>query len=93
MELIEQFKLSNEMAFELLVPPLEEKDNYFYEPTEVLHKFDVGTVILNVHEVKTIVMVECMQDIVCQLNDYLKKHYKMNVLASRDTSWLINDFF
>jgi hypothetical protein len=73
MQIIEQFKFSKDVTFELMVPPFEEKDNYFYEPTEALHKFDVGTVMLNINTASTMIIVEAMQDIVCSLSDHLKK--------------------
>ncbi len=82
MQLIEQFQFSKDVTFELMIPPLEEKYNYFYKPTEALHKFDVGTVILNVNKIKTIIIVEAMQDIACQLRSRLKEALQSELILS-----------
>ena len=76
MKIIEQFKLSDDIIFELLVPPLGEKDNYFYEPTESLNKFDICTVILNMNGTKTTIIIEAIQDIICRLRKHLKKTFQ-----------------
>jgi hypothetical protein len=73
MQLIEQFKFTEDIIFELLVPPFEEKYNYYYKPTEALHTFDEGTIILNVNGKKSIIIVETIQSIICPFSDYLKK--------------------
>lgn len=73
MQIIEQFKFSKNVMFELMVPSLEEKYNYYYKPTEALHTFDEGTVTLNVNGQKSIVMIETIQSIICPLSDHLKK--------------------
>ena len=74
MQIIEKFKLSDDVTFELLVPPVEEKYNYFYKETPVeLNKFDEVTVFLNVNGVKTIIMVDIIQCVIRNLRFYLTK--------------------
>ncbi len=73
MQVIEQFKFTNDIVFELMVPPLKEKYNYYYKPTEALHKFDEVTVILNVKGLKTTIVNDILQDVICSLSFHLKK--------------------
>lgn len=50
MNIINTFKINKEKSLELLVPSLENKFNYSYEPMEKLHKFDKVAVIFKENE-------------------------------------------
>jgi len=60
------------------VPNITEKVNYFYEPTEKLHKFDEVTVYLNQGNVSTLIARDVVQDIIVSLWESLYKslHFK-----------------
>jgi hypothetical protein len=50
---ITRFIIDNNTYFEVLVPELPDKDNYFCEPTEKLHVFDIVTVVYCGNSIKT----------------------------------------
>jgi hypothetical protein len=55
---VTRFIIDNNTYFEVLVPELPDKDNYFCEPTEKLHVFDIVSVVYCNNNIKT----ELLQD-------------------------------
>ena len=55
---VTQFIIDNNTYFKVLVPEFPDKDNYFCEPTEKLHVFDIVTVVYCNNNIK----IELLQD-------------------------------
>lgn len=73
MNIIERFDITKNDVLEIVIPDFKDKYNYYYEPTELLNKFDVVSVILKSNERDFVVMNEIIQDIACSFRYHLKK--------------------
>jgi hypothetical protein len=56
-----------------MVPDFKDKFNYYYEPTEALHKFDEVSVVLTVNDTDSVVMRDIIQVIVWPLYHFLRR--------------------
>lgn len=72
MNKIEEFIIPQAGVIALLIPPLSEKFNYYYEPTSMLHKFDQITVMIENQHISTIIALDNIQEIVVTLRNGLK---------------------
>jgi hypothetical protein len=64
---IESFIITKNIFLEVTVPPFKEKCNYYYEPTDTLHKFDECSVTLIKDGQRTLLMKDVIQSILSSL--------------------------
>lgn len=64
--LIDRFIITKDNFFELLIP--QNKDNYYYQPTDKLHKFDIVTLIYQSNHGKIIILNDALGLIVSVLH-------------------------
>lgn len=79
MNIVQEFSITSDIDLQLVVPEVQDKFNYYYEPTQALHKFDEGSVILTLHGERYTIITEIIQDIVCSLCSYLKNALKNKI--------------
>jgi hypothetical protein len=80
MKIVQKFPITSVISLQILVPEVQDKFNYYYEPTDALHKFDECSVILILHGESYTVITEIIQDIVCSLCFYLKNALKNKII-------------
>ncbi len=70
---ITRFIIDNNTYFEVLVPELPDKDNYYYQPTEKLHVFDIVTLVYCNNNIKTEFLQDAAAEILGSLHCVLSK--------------------
>jgi|GEM_PF-4787059 len=73
MKIIQEFPITSDIGLQIVIPDVQDKFNYYYEPTEVLHKFDEVSVILTLHGESYTVITDIVQVIICNLYHSLKR--------------------
>ncbi len=59
-----RFTMDNNCYFDVLIPEFPDKDNYFYQPTEKLHMFDLVTLIYRNNEKKWVIQEDNVEEII-----------------------------
>ncbi len=72
MNVIEIFKIDENILIEILVPNLEDKSNYYYRTSEKLHKFDVVTVLLKINGVEIVLSIDAINEVLMLLSGSLE---------------------
>lgn len=73
MKILESFMINHNSWIEIVVPSFEEKINYFYKPSHVLHQFDEVTVQLH-HDQKIIFLCKnTVDEVFFRLKIFLNK--------------------
>jgi len=72
MNVIQSFKIDENVFIEILVPSPEDKSNYFYRTSEKLHKFDVVTVSLKINGTETVLSIDAINEILAPLSGDLE---------------------
>ena len=80
MKIVQEFSITPNIGLQILVPHMQDKFNYYYEPTDTLHKFDAVSVILTLHGESYAIITEIIQDIVCSFCFYLKNALKNKII-------------
>lgn len=84
MNVVQEFKINKNDSFKIVVPNIEDKYNYFYEPTEQLHVFDQVTVLLQQNDTSIEIAKDAMDTIVVDFEFTLEKiHSEKNNLPER----------
>lgn len=73
MNLIERFIVKENIYIDLLIPSLKNKVNYYYKPSQKLHKFDEVLAMLVVQNESFLVAKDVIQSELSSLYHYLKK--------------------
>jgi len=71
MNIIKRFEINKNNTIEILVPELENKFNYYYKPSEKLHKFDEVTAMLIQKNKKFTLKVDAVQVVIEEFKNML----------------------
>lgn len=78
MNILETFNISYDKVITIYIPDVHEKFNYYYLPSEALHKFDEITVILSVNTCENLLAKDIFAEIILSLRNSLIRLVKLD---------------